>query len=290
MAKLHDRRIKAEDTALVGFEGTHYYVPRANLVGRGARLSGALATVVEDGEVPIAKLDAYTSKHSNDTIRTYITYLKSGNIEPVNQHNPGDEAALLVVDIEDIVKGYLLARALDDVKGQHDYMNATLSTYRDKSTPSNRWLPQPELVIEVYWRTVRGCPMRKLMVDVHVWAGRIGVLDSFYRGNPFDEWAVTDFLTELSAALDQELPERVVDILHTGVETKFRLRDDSIHYLASGACERYAAAILPDRLFTDLTPCDYHVHAVGEPCPCENAKRKHAAEDEDDEPHRRPRR
>lgn len=245
-----------------------------------AILIPAVTKASKNGAPLVIKLDFLTPEHTSDTVRVYIAYLKSGPIEPVSAQSPANREGPFHTGVASLIDGYLVAFHLDDTKGQNDIMDATLAAYRDESTVQKRWLPSPATLTKVYNQTGSGSRMRRLMVDMHIWAGHIGEFNDDDYSDVDVHILEKEFFDELSTALDKRLFRPSNRGVRDQIQNEFKHLASDKDFYAGLARDNHAADIFPKCVKIKFSACAYHDGGTLTNCHCEETKRKRAANNE----------
>ncbi|KAK4497475.1 hypothetical protein PRZ48_011926 [Zasmidium cellare] len=169
-----------------------------------------------------------------------------------------------------LVDLYLLGQYVEDAVLQDDVMDTLLATYRDGQNEATPWLPGRLGLSAAYDHTPVGSPLRKFLVDIHIWAGCVG---------PQSDRTHKVFLQELLAELMSRKANDSVDDLYEAATALMRADEGARKkgvtlQLKPPSEDKQAFSKIP----ASVSCCDYHKHDAG--AECGNKKRKRELEED----------
>lgn len=198
------------------------------------------------------------------TTATYMDFLRTGSLQ------------CAAYDFEDATKLYRLGESVEDIEFRDAVMDLLFIQYRDDVENGTRWVLEQKMISEVYDHTAVGSPLRKFVVDIHIWANSAGP----ERGEHLNPDESDDQAMPIPQAFFKDL-----------IEAKMAQDGVDLASFAKVLINNGAKATLRTAPTVDLEPettdrtcafpsgvsvCDYHVHEPG--ALCANRKRKRAAE------------
>lgn len=258
MVDLVDPRLKASEIVTVQLEASVYTAPRELLLSRSAFFRERLIPSKEATTPPVVRKDG--PRFLKDAWRHYATYFSLGRISTPSVYNGH---YLSVGDFSELINLFLLGEHVNDTEFQDDVMDALLARYGEGQANGKPYLPTDYTLSKANEHTPPGSPLRKFIVDVHVWAKSV---------RPNGERSHEQFLEDLRSAMMKQ----------SDAMTKAARLSDEVNALM-GNGELLAIKLAPkpkepqSGIPANVSCCDYHLHKSGGLCG--NKKRKRAAEE-----------
>lgn len=191
----------------------------------------------------------------------YASYLRRGSSElqfPLN--NEGK--AKVEANYHDLFALYIFGGKLQDEAFQDDVMDAILAKYKLSKL---RWRPGKGDVVKLYDETSKGSPLRKFIVQAHIWADLLYGFNLCRYPAAFEDDLVCALVALTPNASRWLRYVLVADIRGQDVSAKIRGLMQTLPCIDQ-------ATMIP----ASVSCCDFHLHAEG--AICGNRKRKRVSE------------
>ncbi|KXT14007.1 hypothetical protein AC579_8868 [Pseudocercospora musae] len=271
MADVVDPRIPTADIAILATDEGTFTLDRSLLVGRGPLFTVFFtqkSTKLKTTQIFLPEASAYIADGSG-AVSDYIEYVKNGGTFLPALASTEDKHAPYEEQIDHLIDLYLYASQIEDTKAQDDTMDCLLATYKDGGTGGYPWMPDSETIARIYDASPLAPSLRKFLIDVHLWAGAVGMREDRKH---------EDFLRDLKARIFDEVigPGNGGDLYSSTVQYMQMLAD-------KGGGNKMAKNKKKEAIPAGIKCCDYHKHGPGEECV--NKKRKRPVEvlDESDD-------
>ncbi|KAF2169598.1 hypothetical protein M409DRAFT_20011 [Zasmidium cellare ATCC 36951] len=202
------------------------------------------------------------------TLTLYAEYIKTNRIR--TEHICAENQPIPFDQYSCFFAMYLLGEYLEDSTFQDDVLDAILARYNDGEANSNAWVPTNGTIHFAYAHTPAGSPLRKFLVDVHVWAKAVGLKSERTHKVFLGELLSALVLRRTNGKVEDlfEAAAALVDIDRPSTQRVPRLRP---------RCAPQATQV-SRKIPTGVSCCDYHKHEVG--VICGNKKRKRELKEE----------
>lgn len=128
----------------------------------------------------------------------YLHFLYFGKIpcRQVDKEGPFPNDDIVHLEFDMLCRLYMLAERIKDRKAMDAAIGALMSSYNEKDLKDGRRILRNDFITEIYDETKHGSPLRRLMVDMHMWYG-----DGKFMSTAIDKTLDKDFLLDLARAL-----------------------------------------------------------------------------------------
>ncbi|KXS95234.1 hypothetical protein AC578_1867 [Pseudocercospora eumusae] len=261
MADVVDPRIPTADIAILATDELAYTLDRNLLAGHGPLFTVFFtqkSTKVKTTQIFLPEASPHISD-ANEAVRDYVDYIKNGGsflpalAEGEDKHAPYEE------QIDHLIDLYLYASQIEDAKAQDDTMDCLLATYKDGGTGGLPWMPDADTIARIYDAGPLVPTLRKFLIDVHLWAGAVGIKEDRTHEGFLRELKARIFEEVMGPGTGGDLYSSTVQIMQVLVEKDGESRNKKKEAIPAGTkC------------------CDYHKHGPGGECV--NKKRKRPVE------------
>jgi hypothetical protein len=211
----------------------------------------------------IIDLNALAPSFGSRFLETYMHHLESGQLVPQTLSVTADGRLMRRDVYRDLINLYLLGVHMRDVVFQDALMDALLAQYEGGRGPGagtggggEAWVPSPNLIEHVYRSTSPASPLRKFVVDVHLWAGVV----------PSSSQVNGGFVEDLIGALDLQTDKTI-----SCAPIEVARRKMALYH---GGASSSSSPSIP----VEFRACDYHRHLGAGGSACSYGKRKRAME------------
>lgn len=263
MTDVVDPRRTSQDLIFFQFSDKYSVVFERSQLASRSRFFDAIDR--DKSGTAVIKLPSHCGQHR--VSRAYAEYLSTSRIRTVMLVDGKVEVRQLD---SLLIPLYLLGEHVQDRRLQDDVIDALLVTVKESYSHGHPWLPSSQLLFSAYEHTPVGSPLRKLLVDVHIWAKTLG---------PKADRTHKVFLGELLAALVLKKANGDSGALYDAAAAL--INDDQPPQPEKALTPKLATenqSQVSSTIPAGVSCCDYHQHDAE--AMCGNKKRKRERDEE----------